>query len=226
MALLPATVLGWLPGNPLDLAAPDAAARAAELGGLLALLHQHAAQWVPPAGFRRPRYDAGPFTATAAQLAAAVELNLITVAEHEVIERTLGAAAAVMAPLVAQPMQWGLIHHDLHPANCLVGAAGLAPINFGQCGWGFWMADLATALNSLPVALRTALVQGYQQHRTLPLGAVRQLEACLIATRMHYYTTILDDASEHAWLRARLPQVVATVCERFLAGAPFLFELR
>jgi Ser/Thr protein kinase RdoA (MazF antagonist) len=49
-----------------------------------------------------------------------------------------------MAP---DPLVFGLIHADLRLANLMVDDQGLTAIDFDDCGFGWWVYDLASALS-------------------------------------------------------------------------------
>jgi hypothetical protein len=85
---------------------------------------------------------------------------------------------------------------------------------------------LARRLGSLHVPLRRPLLESYAQSRPLPANYVRIIEACFIVSRMSYYAFTLPDPSQQAWLKGRIPQVVEMICQRFLRGESFLFDIR
>jgi Ser/Thr protein kinase RdoA (MazF antagonist) len=100
---------------------------------------------------------------------------------------------------VAYTMQWlmsslgdgpdmvGLIHADLHLDNALFAHGDIRLIDFDDCGVGYWLYDIAVALWELRhrpdyESFRTALIQGYTQHRALPTDQLVHLDD-FIATR-------------------------------------------
>ena len=46
------------------------------------------------------------------------------------------------------PDAYGMIHSDLYPENVLFKAGRALPIDFEDCGYGYWMWDIAIALCS------------------------------------------------------------------------------
>jgi len=55
-------------------------------------------------------------------------------------------AKRVMESLGKAPDAFGLIHADLVPENVLFKAGDAYPIDFEDCGYGYWMDDIAVAL--------------------------------------------------------------------------------
>ena len=67
---------------------------------------------------------------------------------------------------------FGLIHADIHQKNYLFAGHQIALIDFGDCGFGCHLYDLAVTINELyrhpdPRSLRAALLAGYRMERRL-----------------------------------------------------------
>jgi Ser/Thr protein kinase RdoA (MazF antagonist) len=83
------------------------------------------------------------------------------------------AAKQAMASLGKEPDAYGLIHADLYPENVLFRAGKAYPIDFEDCGFGYWIWDIAVALCLWAWGddwerMRAAFREGYAQIRTLP----------------------------------------------------------
>ncbi len=68
---------------------------------------------------------------------------------------------------------FGLIHADLYPENVLFNAGNAFPIDFEDCGYGYWMWDIAVALCTWAWdiewdRMRDSFREGYARYRTLP----------------------------------------------------------
>jgi Ser/Thr protein kinase RdoA (MazF antagonist) len=93
----------------------------------------------------------------------------------------------VMAGLGSKPDSFGLIHADLHLENALFDGDAVRLIDFDDCGFGYWLYDIAVSLWELRYRndygdFRSALIDGYTRHRPLPPGGLAQLDN-FIATR-------------------------------------------
>lgn len=169
----PVSVLSWLKGRILtqDQRLPHHFVR---LGQLVAKLHHHVQHWSPAFELDRPCYDStsvlrtdnvfGEEAVTYKQLPEDVQGNLQRLNEqlHEV-EQRFGQG----------PDQFGLIHSDLSFGNVLFTADAALPIDFDDCGFGYFLYDIAVILagpwERLGFQQRCdALLQGYREICELP----------------------------------------------------------
>jgi Ser/Thr protein kinase RdoA (MazF antagonist) len=81
---------------------------------------------------------------------------------------------ATMQRLGEEPSVFGLIHADIHTAYYLVEHGRIGLIDFEDCGWGYYLYDLAVVLDQIEAeyveqaqVLRAALLHGYRQIRPL-----------------------------------------------------------
>jgi Ser/Thr protein kinase RdoA (MazF antagonist) len=164
----PATLLRWMPGKLVgDRPTP---AMLAQMGAFMAHLHDHAEQFSFPGGITRPRtewnklaYWQDPQNDTSATLTAE--------------QRDLCAAAAkrLLADIeqIGTDTDYGLIHADLHPHNCLLYKGRLGVVDFADCRFASHFYDMAVPLTYLAEhhdyeAFRTAFYKGYRRIRPLP----------------------------------------------------------
>jgi Ser/Thr protein kinase RdoA (MazF antagonist) len=164
------------------------------LGEIAARLHRHARGWRRPAGFARfawtfdtmlgpagrwGRWSDGMRTALAGP-AGADGASVVTRAAAEIERRLAGYGTG--------PERFGLVHADMRLANLLVtggGAAGpgsVCVIDFDDCGFGWYMYDLAASLSfieHLPAAgeLVDAWLAGYRT-----LAPVAAADAAMVPT--------------------------------------------
>jgi Ser/Thr protein kinase RdoA (MazF antagonist) len=143
------------------------------LGSLVARLHSFSVNWQPPKKFIRPKWDWG------AQLGG----SHFDVDREELIDtmpsrfqepfRALSKEAQhAMSRLGEGPEAFGLIHADLYPENVLYRAGQVYPIDFEDCGYGYWIWDIAVALCTWAwqenwEAMRDAFYEGYTAIRSL-----------------------------------------------------------
>ena len=169
----PVTILSWLDGEilPQDRRSPH---RFYRLGQLVAELHHHAQHWKPPFELDRPFYDSttligsdsvfGEAGIAYKELPQDVQEHLQILHEQlQKIEQRLGKS----------PEQFGLIHSDLSFGNVLFVANQVLLIDFDDCGFGYYLYDLAVILAGpweRPgfQQRREALLQGYREICDLP----------------------------------------------------------
>ena len=163
----PVTVLSWLDGQILtqDQRSPHHFYR---LGQLVAKLHHHAQHWTPAFELDRPLYDSTSVlesdNVSISQLPENVQGHLRMLHEQlQEVEQWLGK----------RPDQFGLIHSDLSFGNVLFTANEVSPIDFDDCGFGYYLYDLAVILagpweRSGFQQRREALFEGYRENCKLP----------------------------------------------------------
>lgn len=204
----------WLPGRTLDLGFSTKAME--QIGRFLAQLHQYSQQFVPPAGFVRPRLDENELLRVPISLPTESE-EIIPPAEQAVLEAIANQIREQMHCLEQQPESFGLIHGDLHHHNCKFHRGEVQVFDFDDCGWGYYLYDLAITLYYLRdrqefSPLQQALFRGYQQVRSLPTQHETCLKALMAARRIHLLRDLLL-RQDNPKLRALTPKFVASSVE-------------
>jgi Ser/Thr protein kinase RdoA (MazF antagonist) len=159
------------------------------------------------------------------------------------VGRVPGASAAQRASLLranqrclarlhrferAFPDRLGAIHGDLHQRNFILTGAGIAAIDFDDCGFGFRVYDLAVPLMTFgrlrspvpgPVkrALREAMVEGYRRHMPWDRHDEALLDT-LILTRDLAMLGWLASRSDHPQPKANIPRALARIVAMLDAG--------
>jgi Ser/Thr protein kinase RdoA (MazF antagonist) len=92
---------------------------------------------------------------------------------QEPFERISQQARQAMEKLGTGSGAFGIIHADLYPENVLFKAGQAYPIDFEDCGYGYWIWDIAVALCAWAWGkdwefMRDAFRTGYCRFRTLP----------------------------------------------------------
>jgi Ser/Thr protein kinase RdoA (MazF antagonist) len=168
------SVLGWQNGRVQS--ANPRPVHFRRLGGILARLHNHASTWTPPSGFVRMRWDWETFFGNTMEyggVPAAGCWDLLPTPVRTQFDEIARRMRTVMADLGSNPDTFGLIHADLHLENALFEGDAVRLIDFDDCGFGYWQYDLAVPLGEYRShadhpAIRTALLDGYTEHRELP----------------------------------------------------------
>jgi len=182
------SVLRWMDGR-IHSAAPRPV-HLHRLGSVMARLHNHAGQWRVPPGFVRIRWDWETFfgnTMVYGGISAADVWDLLPGDLRRRFARVASGMRGVMTRLGEGADSFGLIHADLHLDNALFWRDEVRVIDFDDCGFGYWLYDIAVSLWELRYRddygdFRSALIDGYTRHRPLPPGGLAQLDD-FIATR-------------------------------------------
>lgn len=174
------SVLDWLAGTPVGTSEDGVEldhARAAELyfdaGVLAASLHNMAVDMAIPTGFTRHAWDEHGLVGPAPLWGRFWEHPTLTDAEREVLARARSASAIDLYEFGKDDGNYSLIHADFVPENLLDDDGVLKLIDFDDCGYGWHMFELATALyftidQSHHADITAALIAGYRTRRPLP----------------------------------------------------------
>lgn len=141
-----ATVMHWVEGAPVEGNLPDD--YIFRMGEMLAGMHVASTPFVPSAGFTRPVWGADSFELEWSKL----EAHHAVMVMEEQWKLYQAAAAKIRADLEAmQPdaSSYGLIHGDLHSGNIVFDQGQPRAIDFGRCGYGYFLYDMAAALLEL-----------------------------------------------------------------------------
>ena len=196
-----------------------------QVARLQAGLQHHASTWIRPEGFVRPRVDtlstaakqrsiasgdaAGTGWPAADDVAETVTLvaELRSSVDAAIVARALEFVWATTTELATRPDSGGLIHADLHYENVLFHHGVARAIDFDDCGWGFYLYDVAVTLWELEERehysqLRDTFLEEYAQHRRLPPNHDAHLQALFVLRRIQILTWILE-SRRHSTFRDR-----------------------
>ncbi len=186
------SLMRWLDGRPLaDGLRPN---RVQAWGRLAAQLHRFSMGWQPPAGFKRPHWDwkgqlgGGVFNYPTDELVASMPKQF-----QEPFQIVSQQVREVTESLGKGPDAYGMIHGDMYPENLLFKGQEVYPIDFDDCGFGYWMWDIAVAFSWWPWTgewhwIRDAFLDGYAQVRSLPQSQLGRLDLFMAA---QYATMVL-----------------------------------
>ena len=141
-------VVGFAPIAGQELQPGDDLSRwFAPLGEITARLHLQSRGWVPPQGFTRKRWDADTILGPQPHWGDWRQAPGLDADGLRLLERATAALARDLQAYGTGPDVFGLIHADLRLANLMVDDQGLTAIDFDDCGFGWWVYDLASAVS-------------------------------------------------------------------------------
>jgi Ser/Thr protein kinase RdoA (MazF antagonist) len=174
-----ATMVGWIEGVPIGSAATrlagspgDQRRLMAAVGRLIAGIHNATDAGAAVDMGPRHRWDADGLIGSAPNWGPFWANPAFDDADRRAVTAARGHARGVLAE-VGAALDMGPIHADCLRENILRTPAGLAVIDFDDCGAGFRLYDLATALvhsleePALPEIV-DGLIEGYRDLRSLP----------------------------------------------------------
>jgi amino acid adenylation domain-containing protein len=206
----------WIPGVTLDSSiSPETLVR---LGELLGRMHSFGGSFEPPSGFSRPRYDTARILGDPNVLPADWDGPLLTRRDRDLLAEAARTVRSVLDGLGEDPAIFGMIHTDPEPDNMVWHEGEIYPIDFADCGWGYYLYDLAAAL--LPLGekrdltpLRQALLEGYLRTHPLPPGHVDLLDTFLIVRGLFAVRWMLVEG----WWREAVRVYATTAVPNILA---------
>ncbi|MFC4099094.1 phosphotransferase enzyme family protein [Paenibacillus xanthanilyticus] len=218
---LTATVLTWIEGEQGGRGAlTEEAARA--MGALMAKLHEASADFQPSAHFSRPAWGLDSFRRDWAHLKRH-HRPFISEEAMALYVKAADQVEAALAALSGQTQNYGMIHADLHIGNVVFRENEPYPIDFGRCGYGYHLYDMAQAIMGMPPAHRASFLAGYEEARPLEDAAISKLESFLIMAIIESYSFHAENPLETAGLIEEQPYAEALL-NAYVNGAPFLFE--
>jgi Ser/Thr protein kinase RdoA (MazF antagonist) len=117
------------------------------LGALTADLHAHSRRWNTPQGFTRFCWNYQSTLGSEARWGHWQNGFAIGDTERDLFGRAAELVRIRLARYGTGQDRFGLVHADLRLANLLVGASAMHVIDFDDCGFSWYLYDLATALS-------------------------------------------------------------------------------
>ncbi|HEX6509745.1 MAG TPA: phosphotransferase [Chloroflexota bacterium] len=185
------------------------------VGTLTARLHRHSEHLRVPAGFDRPTVDAAD--AETEEGVVRLFTDQFSLESARVMQEVFRRVRRAKEELGSGPGTSGLIHADIHQRNYLFRAGDVHLIDFGDCGWGHYLYDLAVTLSELEVsprraAQRAALLAGYRRDRGLSPAHERLLDTFVMLREVQNVTWFLRDQDNPS-----SPEQAAQIGERVAA---------
>ncbi|MDG4771565.1 phosphotransferase [Solwaraspora sp. WMMD792] len=208
-----------------------------EIGAVTAVLHRHARQWTPPAGFGRFTWGLADLVGPTARWGDWRRADL-SATQRSVLERAEARACDILADRTGSrdPAESvGLIHADLRPSNAMThsdamtNADALTVIDFDDCGYGYYLYDFGAALTfyehrAEAREMAARWLAGYQEHvplRTADLDVACALSMLRRLTMLGWATTHREDALPADLWAENQPGTVE-VAARYLADPLWL----
>lgn len=219
-------VISWVDGAPLG--GPldgggdgdELVAHYRDIGKIAAQVRSHNAVWNAPAGFVRRHWDADALMGPDPLWGRFWEAEELSDAQRALFARGRTYLHRVLAGLPTGSDHFGLIHSDLHLGNVMAHGDDLTVIDFDDCGYGWFIHELAVALHPVlgePIArtARASMIEGYRAVHPLSDDEVDLIDTFLAVRSLMIV----------GWLAARpevpayphFPQVVADAEEYLIA---------
>jgi len=191
-------------------------------GVLLAKLHSEAHNFELSSEFERPVWDQESFKQATTRLAEHYN-RFLTDAEYKMYQSAIEKVSCWLNTILKNEQNYGLIHGDLHQGNIVFHEGNPRPIDFGRCGFGYFLYDVAHTILGLYPLQRELVIKGYQSIRTLEEDWLPALESFMVMVMIENYCHHAPDPRETEGLKEEQPYAQA-ILRNYLNGTPFLFN--
>ncbi|MFF2885915.1 phosphotransferase enzyme family protein [Paenibacillus sp. NPDC057967] len=191
-------------------------------GVLLAKLHQASQQFEIPASFTRPVWGEHSFRESMEHLEQHYD-KFLTEAEFSLYQSAAEMICSRMAGLRAEHEHFGMIHGDLHQGNIVFHQGEPRPIDFGRCGFGYHLYDIAQTILGLHPTQRALVIKGYESIRELGEDWQSKLATFAVMVMIENYSHHAPDPRETEGLKVEQPYA-QEILKRYRNGEPFLFQ--
>jgi len=218
---LPVTLMKWVNGEHARESLTES--QAFHVGTMIAKLHEAAASFERAAGFTRPTWGRESFKKAVAKLERYAH-NFLSAASWLLYQRAADKVLSQLDEMNAHEGNFGLIHADLHLGNIIFAEDHSYPIDFGRCGFGYYLYDLAAVMLSLVPKQRYQVILGYQSVRPLDSGYIRSVEFFFIMIMIENYSHHASNPSETDSLKHEQMYALAYI-DAYLSGNSFLLNV-
>ncbi len=219
----------WVAGEPPEPGLPPALME--QIGAFTAEMHRYSERFAPEAGFVRPRWDWERLFGAGSILQNANIMMTLPSKQRAILdaagEQIRSALSCPGKPALCE----GLIHADLHMDNILICNSEVGVIDFDDCGFGYYLFDIACVLESFQRRVfvdpaeyreaREALLRGYARIRPLAPDFDEYLDICMSLRDMVTVDFILRSKNPNVqdWGRSRVGPLIDQLRTR-LDGTP------
>jgi Ser/Thr protein kinase RdoA (MazF antagonist) len=206
------SLLEWVDGNLMnDLGRvekgmqTELCGRYRRLGALAARLHNHSQSWSPPPGFVRHCWDEEGLLGDEPRMGRFWDHPALTPQQRREFLKARIVLQGLLKKLGKNESNYGLIHADFLPDNVIVNEDDLTLIDFDDCGYGWHLYEMGTAL--LPQIKQpffddvvAAYLEGYRSERAFSREDEETMPAFLMLCSLNYLGWLQKrgDNIEHA----------------------------
>jgi len=198
-------------------------------GAIAARLHAHARGWSRPTGFRRRSWNLETIVGDVPHWGRWQDAPGLAASERVMLDRAVRHLRDRIEPYGQTAARFGLVHADLRLANLLISGNDLGVLDFDDCGFGWFMSDVAAAVSFIEErpdipSLLAAWCKGYRA--VTPLGeeeaAMLPLFVMLRRLQLTAWLASRPETDTARALGREYPAGTVRLARRLLAsGTPF-----
>ena len=215
------TLVKWLEGEhkPYVQSIEDAG----HIGEMIAKLHKQSSNWRIPSDFSRPSFDSTCIISVLQKLDKATAFGFKK-GSLDVYKKAAQKVITLLDSLEKNRQTWGVIHCDLIPPNFLFYNQEVRPIDFGACGFGFYLWDIGILFSFTPLQFRDAVFKSYSKYFKLPGNYVELTEAFFVGAKLEVLNFFLELPDAVEWLPKEMDKLSSREFLHYVNNENFLFN--
>lgn len=194
------------------------------VGEMIGKLHKQASNWNIPDLLERPTFDSSRILQSLEKLKEHANAGLFDTDNIELLQHAGQRVITMMSSLERTSSNWGMIHADLIPSNFVFHGNEARPIDFGACGFGFYLFDLGWTFSYIHPTLREPLLASYSTYHSLPNNYQVQLEGFFIAGQLETMNFWLGLPDSMEWLPEHINKLAKREMRSYVNNESFLFN--
>ena len=154
------TLLAWIEGSTLTLNEDNLDEIIFSLGQKVAIFHEASRFFNPTKNFVRPVYSIDSLELASHNLKYGIEIGLFNNDQYELMKKVIDKVKDKIKALDERSNAWGIIRSDFQLGNIIINNDEPSFIDFGLCGYGYYLFDLGSAATILKSDLRNTFLRG------------------------------------------------------------------
>ena len=213
------TLMDWIDGeiilNPSDV-------QVTNMGYLLAQIHDAGETFIAERNQLFPKYNLESFQKNIKKIQQYYS-TFMTETEWKTYQKVIVKITSELAIVEKNIQHFGIIHADFHLENIVFQGEEAFPIDFGRCGYGNALYDIAANILGLSWQKRKVFIKGYEGLRFLNEEKEQLLKTMFVRVMIENYCHHCSNPNEIENLKAEQPYA-QTYLKAYLENRPFLFE--
>ena len=158
-----------------------------QIGAITAKLHLHAMSWNADNSLPRFHWDIEDMFGDTSRWGDWSKNPALTESQKEIFSQTVAIGCKRLEKYGKKPDRYGLIHSDLNINNILVDGDQVKILDFDDCGYGWFLFDLSTAVLEYDTNLSEmtrAWLDGYQTVRPLSAEDLQEVDTFIVLRKI------------------------------------------
>ncbi len=220
-----ATLLNWVPGEPLDIKNKDYSSHVYNTGQTLAKFHNFSQSWDIGLSLKRPKFDSRYLDISFANIKKALGIGLMEQKHLDMINEAMEYTKDIICELdeSLKDNWYGITHCDVSNSNLIEHEGTITPIDFSLSCLNYFFFDLAGFISELPGdQYIKEFLAGYRTTRPLPKEFLHYIEVFFVQSIFGFMAMHVLNTNMHDWFERRLDAVCYDYLIPMINGERFL----